>query len=69
VTVGPRVWFGIGAVATQSIKIGADAVIGAGSVVIHDVPANATFAGNPARGLEQRARSKGPAQRSRRTHT
>lgn len=58
VEIGPRTWFGIGAVARQGIRIGADAVIGAGSVVIRDVPDNATVAGNPARELEQRDGSK-----------
>jgi len=59
VEIGPRTWFGIGAVARQGIKIGANATIGAGSVVIRDVPDNATIAGNPARDLDQRSRSKG----------
>ena len=31
------------------ITIGENAVVGAGSVVTHDVPANAIVAGNPAR--------------------
>ena len=31
------------------INIGDNAIIGAGSVVIHDVPANAVVAGNPAK--------------------
>jgi serine acetyltransferase len=31
------------------IEIGDDAKIGAGSVVLHDVPAGCTVAGNPAR--------------------
>jgi acetyltransferase-like isoleucine patch superfamily enzyme len=31
------------------VTIGANAVVGAGSVVTHDVPANAIVAGNPAR--------------------
>ena len=66
VEIGPRAWFGIGAVARQGIRIGADAVIGAGSVVIRDVPDNVTVAGNPARELEQREKSKDAAQGSAR---
>ncbi len=65
VEIGPRAWFGIGAVARQGIRIGANAVIGAGSVVIRDVPDNVTVAGNPAAELEQREGSKDAAQGSR----
>ncbi len=36
------------------IEIGENAIIGAGSVVISDVPANSVFAGNPARFLHHR---------------
>ena len=36
------------------ITIGDNAVIGAGSVVIHDVPANAVVAGNPAKEIVQK---------------
>jgi UDP-2-acetamido-3-amino-2,3-dideoxy-glucuronate N-acetyltransferase len=35
------------------LTIGRDAVVGAGSVVTHDVPAGATVAGNPARVVER----------------
>jgi sugar O-acyltransferase (sialic acid O-acetyltransferase NeuD family) len=63
VEIGPRAWFGIGAVARQGIRIGANAVIGAGAVVIRDVPDNVTIAGNPARELERRDAST-PAQGS-----
>ena len=31
------------------MEIGEDALVGAGSVVVHDVPAGAVVAGNPAR--------------------
>jgi maltose O-acetyltransferase len=34
------------------VTIGDDAIIGAASVVTHDVPAGATVAGNPARPLQ-----------------
>lgn len=53
VTVGKDAWIGAGACIKQNIQIGAGAVIGMGAVVISDVPAFATVAGNPARILEQ----------------
>ena len=40
---------GSGATILANITIGENALIGAGSVVTHDVPANAIVAGNPAR--------------------
>jgi putative colanic acid biosynthesis acetyltransferase WcaB len=42
---------GANSVIIGPITIGSDAVIGAGSVVVHDVPAGAVVAGNPARAL------------------
>jgi len=49
VSIGRNVWIGGGAIILPGITIGDDAIIGAGSVVTRDVPAGATFAGNPAR--------------------
>ena len=45
---------GSGAVLLCGITIGENAMIGAGSVVLRDVPPGATVAGNPARVLEPR---------------
>ena len=53
VRVGERSWIGIGAVVRQGISIGRDAVIGAGAVVVADVPDGVTVVGNPARPLER----------------
>lgn len=49
VRVGGGAFVGIGANVIQCLSIGEDAVIGAGAVVIHDVPARATAVGVPAR--------------------
>ena len=43
------VWIGAGAIICPGVKIGARSVIGAGSVVIRDIPADVVAAGNPAR--------------------
>lgn len=49
VCIEDNVWIGDGAIISKGVTIGANSVIGAGSVVVHDVPANAVAAGNPAR--------------------
>jgi maltose O-acetyltransferase len=56
--IGRGCWIGFGAkiVATkkEGLVIGDNAVIGAGSLVIHDVPSSAVVAGTPARILRYR---------------
>ncbi|MGE4489129.1 MAG: serine O-acetyltransferase [Kiritimatiellales bacterium] len=47
--IGDNVNIGSNAVVIGSIHIGNGAIIGAGSVVVKDVPAGAVVAGNPAR--------------------
>jgi acetyltransferase-like isoleucine patch superfamily enzyme len=42
---------GSGATILSNLTIGENALVGAGSVVTHDVPDNAVVAGNPARVL------------------
>ncbi|MBV8737577.1 MAG: sugar O-acetyltransferase [Alphaproteobacteria bacterium] len=49
VRIGRNVWIGAGAIILPGVSIGDDALIGAGSVVTRDVPAEATAFGNPAR--------------------
>lgn len=49
VSIGHRVYIGPHAVIACGVSIGDCAVIGAGSVVLHDVPANTKVAGSPAR--------------------
>lgn len=49
VEIGSDVWVGGGAIILPGVRIGARAVIGAGSVVTRDVPEGAFAAGNPCR--------------------
>jgi len=49
VHIGRNVWIGGGAIIVPGITLGDNAVVGAGSVVTHDVPPGAAVAGNPAR--------------------
>lgn len=47
VIVGKGAWIGIGAVVSDHIKIGEWSVVGAGAVIVNDVPANTTVVGIP----------------------
>lgn len=49
ITVGDDVWVGGGAIVCPGVTIGARTVIGAGSVVTRDIPADVFAAGNPCR--------------------
>ncbi len=49
VEIGADVWVGGGAIILPGVRIGARSVIGAGSVVGHDVPEGVVAAGNPCR--------------------
>eukprot|EP01035_Chromulina_nebulosa_P008903 gene8903-12034_t len=49
ITIGSDVWVGGGAVICPGVTIGDRSVIGAGSVVTRDIPADVFAAGNPAR--------------------
>jgi maltose O-acetyltransferase len=51
VEIGADVWVGGGAIILPGVRIGARAVIGAGSVVTRDVPESVFAAGNPCRVL------------------
>lgn len=52
--VGRDCYFGTGTVVLGGVTIGDGAVIGAGSVVKSDIPANQVWAGNPARYIRDR---------------
>ena len=49
VTIGRNVWIATRSIILPGVSIGDHSVIGAGSVVTHDVPAHCLVAGNPAR--------------------
>ena len=51
--IGKRCWIGAGAVILPGVTIGDNTVIGAGSVVTKDIPANVVAAGNPCRVLRE----------------
>jgi maltose O-acetyltransferase len=52
IAVGDDAWLGGGAIVLPGVTIGARAVVGAGSVVTRDVPADERVAGNPARPID-----------------
>ena len=47
--IGDNVWLGGGAIVLPGVTIGENTVVGAGSVVTRDLPANVVAVGNPAR--------------------
>ena len=49
VTIGADCWIGGGTIICPSVTIGDRTVIGAGSVVTHDIPADSLAVGNPCR--------------------
>jgi len=48
VTIGKNVWIGDSAIVCKGVHIGDNSIIGAGAVVVRDVPPNVIAAGNPA---------------------
>ncbi len=48
-TLGDNVFIGAGAIVIGPVHVGSDSRVGAGAVVVKDVPARATVVGNPAR--------------------
>ena len=53
VRIGKNCWFGAGVIVVPGVTIGDNTVIGAGSVVTKDIPANCLAVGNPCRVLRE----------------
>lgn len=53
-TIENDVWIGLGSIVKAGVTIHNGAVVGAGSVVTHDIPAYEIWAGNPARKIRDR---------------
>jgi maltose O-acetyltransferase len=49
ISVGAGAWLGGGAIVLPGVTIGADTIVGAGSVVTRSLPSGVTAAGNPCR--------------------
>lgn len=49
ITIADNVWLGSGVIVLAGVTIGENTVVGAGSVVTRDLPANVVAVGNPAR--------------------
>lgn len=53
ITIGSRVWLGGGVIVCPGVTIGNNTTIGAGSVVVRDIPDNVVAVGNPCRVLRK----------------
>ncbi len=53
VHIGKSCWIGAGAIILPGVTVGDNTVIGAGSVVTRDIPANVVAVGNPCRVMRQ----------------
>jgi maltose O-acetyltransferase len=49
ITIGKNCWLGGGVIVCPGVSIGANTTVGAGSVVVRDLPADVVAVGNPAR--------------------
>ena len=55
IVIGDDAWLGFGVIVLSGVRIGQGAVIGAGSVVTHDIPGGAIAVGVPARVIKMRS--------------
>ncbi|WP_314302345.1 sugar O-acetyltransferase [Kocuria palustris] len=53
ITLGDNVWLGGGVIVCPGVSIGENTVVGAGSVVTRDLPANVIAVGNPAKVMRE----------------
>lgn len=53
IEIGNNVWFGGNVVVLPGVKIGDNTVIGAGSIVTKDIPANCVAVGNPCKVVKE----------------
>jgi maltose O-acetyltransferase len=53
IVIEDNVWLGGGAILLPGVRIGRNAVVGAGAVVARSVPANTVVVGNPARVIKE----------------
>lgn len=53
IIIGDNVWIGANATILKGVHIGDNSVIGMGSIVTRDIPANCVAAGNPCRVIKQ----------------
>lgn len=58
IIIGDRCWFGVDVTVISGVTIGHDVVIGAGSVVVKDIPPNSIAAGVPAKVIKPLDREK-----------
>ena len=53
ITIENNVWIGAGAILLPGVRIGENAIVGAGSVVSKDIPKNTVAVGNPCRVIRE----------------
>lgn len=53
IVIEDKVWIGIGATVLPGVTIGYGSIVGANSVVTHDVPPMTVVGGNPARFIKK----------------
>jgi len=54
IVIEDEAWLGFGSIVLSGVRIGKGAVVGAGSVVMKDIPENAIAVGNPAKVIKMR---------------